>query len=166
MANYCEYQIKAKGNKKDVILLYQTMPVYDGISLLKEKNKKDGYEMIFTGNCKWNLDAYCRPVPEDFSIDSSEYIDDKGNEIKDTFDFVYITLLEKSKLLNCDIEIFCEYEDGGGLVNHFHYVNGNIESEDDLDSETGIKMCEEILGMKDLIPPYCLGIYDDEDYEW
>ena len=59
MANYCWYQIHAKGNKKNINFLYHTMPVYDNIEILEIKERNEESTIVFRGSCKWSLDAYC-----------------------------------------------------------------------------------------------------------
>lgn len=145
MANYCYFNLKAKGKKKDIEKLYEVLSNHynyvDGVNIEKtvhlsrifdcgmlddEILEEDGmYNCTFEGNCAWSV-ICCM-----FSGDHT-YYDDYKERFKENCMATTIPML--SKELDLDIEIFSE-EPGCGFMEHFLVRKGEIEIEDCVDYE-------------------------------
>lgn len=136
MANKCIYEMKVKGNKDKIEKLLSYLKAdyrYDDIKLLEctadkhffgifkceviKKEKNNGfYEYILSGICAWSV-KYCM-FKDDYSFHSS-YMKLNKNNFKGT------TLVEESRILNLDIEIFSE-EMVSEFMEHFLIKKGEI----------------------------------------
>lgn len=58
LSNISCFQIRAKGDKKKVLFFAHTLPVYEDIEIIKEKESSKNYTIIFTGCTKWALNSY------------------------------------------------------------------------------------------------------------
>lgn len=162
MANICWYQVKAKGDKKNIMFLYYSMPVYSYIYLMSSSDDT----IIFTGDCKGSLDAYCKKGKGDIKIDINEYISDTDAElINDPTKYIYYTLKDKSKMLNCEIEVFSEYEDydiyndKGDRPLFQHFSKGNILEEEKMSFKEAQDRASKIFGINKTMPNYYIGEY-------
>lgn len=165
MANICWYQVKAKGEKKNLMFLYHSMPVYNDINLISVADDT----IIFSGDCKWSLDAYCENSTDDIEIDVNEYIDgDENTLIKAPTEYIYYTLKDKSKILNCEIEVFSEYEDydidedEGDRPLFQHFSEGNILENKEMSFKEAQCKAKVLFGINDVIPN--IFIEDDIDF--
>ncbi len=170
MANICWYQIRAKGKKKNVYMIYHTMPCCDDITIKSKKGNNNDYTLIFSGSCKWSLDAYCDNSTNKLKIDVEEYVDEDGGLLKDVTDYWYYTLKDKSKIYDCEIEAFTEYEDydveedEGDKPTFEHYKDGKKIERKKLSFKEAKKKASKLFDLKNIIP----NVYDDDydpDYE-
>lgn len=142
------------------------MPVYDDIEIILEKGSNDDYTIVYTGNCKWSLDAYCKKMDSPIKVDVAGFIDEKGNLLKDVNEYRYYTLKDKSKIYNCEIEVFSEYEDydyendQGDKPLFEHYKNGKLIEKNNLLYNEIIEKAYLLFGVKIDIPNY----YEDDDW--
>jgi len=168
MANYCWYQIRVKGKKKNAFMIYHTMPVYDENDIIHQEGTEENYSLIFSGSCKWSLEAYCDNSITNLDINVDDFIGENGELLKNVTDYWYYSLKDKSKLYNCEIEAFAEYEDYdingdyGDRPTFEHYKNGEvIENQTQLSFADAQKRVEELFKIKNVIPNY----YTYEDYD-
>lgn len=170
MANICWYQLRVKGDKKKINCLYYSMPVLNDTEIVFSNDDT----IIFRGDCKWSLEAYCKPVLNDLTIDVDKYIDDEFNRIEFPLDYINYTLLDKSKLFDCEIEVFSEYEDYdtefdfGERPRFQHFSKGNILENTSLSFEEVKNRASKLFGIEDIIHKYIYNAYDDtedDDYE-
>ena len=104
MANICLYKIKVKGTKTACYALVNMMPLYSWEKeYLSEEGTDEDYTLVFSGACKWSVDAYTSKqkglVP---------YTSEEIENVQDG-DGWEICLEDKSLLLGC--EIFCNSKD-------------------------------------------------------
>lgn len=165
MANICWYQVKVKGDKKNIMFLYHSMPVYNYIELIDSSDDT----IIFIGDCKWSLDAYCENSNADIKIDVDKYISDIDTKlINDPTEYIYYTLKDKSKILNCEIEVFSEYEDydidndEGDRPLYQHFSKGNTLEEEEMSFKEIQKRANKAFNIDDAIPNY----YKEEDVDF
>ena len=70
MANICLYKVLVKGKKKVCLKLLNIMSG-DYNEILRSDGTEDEYEILFRGECNWDVDAYTveglvtRPYTED-----------------------------------------------------------------------------------------------------
>ena len=166
MANICWYQVKAKGDKKNIMFLYHSMPVYNYIDLISSSDNT----IIFSGDCKWSLDAYCENSNGDIKIDVNKYISDTDTKLIDyPTEYIYYTLEDKSKILNCDIEVFSEYEDydvdndEGDRPLYQHFSKGEVLEEENMSFKEAQDKANKIFGINNIIPNCYIG--DDMDFD-
>lgn len=126
MANYCDYEIHAKGNKKAALYLYTMMPALDYKEITHEQGNDEEYIVWITGNCKWSLDHYCEEKPNvSIDLDSLDEDDIRGEEIG--LDYWYLTMRQKSEVLG--VEILANSWSSESDFDQFdHYVNGKLIS--------------------------------------
>lgn len=134
MANICLYKIIVKGTRDACYALVNMMPLYSGEKeCIEESGTDQEYSLFFTGDCKWNVDAYT-------SWDETKtgpYTPEEIANIQDGFGWNF-PLKQKSLLLDC--EIFCNSKDidGGGWADYVHYNKGE-EILDECPKELHIK---------------------------
>lgn len=164
MANICWYQIRAKGEKKNLMFLYHSMPVYYDINMISSNDDT----IIFTGDCKWSLDAYCENSNDKLVIDVNKFINNQNEQIGEIpTEYIYCTLEDKSKILNCEIEVFSEYEDydiendEGDRPLFQHFKNGEEIVSEILSFSDAQKKANNLFGMDNIIPNY----YSYEEYD-
>lgn len=173
MANICWYQVKAKGDKKNIMFLYHSMPVYNYIDLISSSDDT----IIFSGDCKWSLDAYCENSNADIKIDVNKYISDTDTKlINDPTEYIYYTLEDKSKILNCDIEVFSEYEDydidndEGDRPLYQHFSKGEVLENEEMSFKEAQDKANKIFGINNVIPNNYIMDYDlnfdNEEFPW
>lgn len=130
MANYCEYEIHVKGNKKAALYLYTMMPALDYKEITHEQGNDDEYIVWITGNCKWSLDSYCEEKPN-VSIDLDSLSEDEIRDEEVGLDYCYLTMRQKSEVLGVEI-LAHSWSDESEFDQFDHYVNGElISSESD-----------------------------------
>ncbi len=134
MANFCYYEIHAKGPKDRVYALGAMMPVYEDIAILRKSGTDKDYTLWFKGDCKWALDAYCDEKPGVVFDESDDeeivpgksygvFIDYCYDYQKFNDEYMYLTMRQKSEILQ--IEVFAmSIDEGGGFVCFDHYKNG------------------------------------------
>jgi hypothetical protein len=118
MGDTCVYKILVKGKKKNCYKLIDMIP-NSYLIIIKENGSDDNFELIFSGECTWSIDAYTndnlRPKP---------YTDEEIEEIEEGFCW-NIPLKGKSIILNC--EILCnsrDVDDGYSVEDFVHYNKG------------------------------------------
>lgn len=102
MANYCNYEIHARGSKKAALLLFTMMPCCDDKEITHEEGTDDKYVVHMNGNCKWSLDSYCKEQPE-VKIDFESFSEEEVRDEEFGLDWWYLPLRQKSELLNLEI---------------------------------------------------------------
>lgn len=168
MANICWYQVRVKGDRKKINCLYYSMPVLNDTEILLSTDDT----IIFRGDCKWSLEAYCKPMPSDLKIDVDKYIDNEFKRIEFPLDYMYYTLLDKSKLFDCEVEVFSEYESyepvfGFGESPKFqHFSKGNTLENTLLSFEKVKSKAKKLFGREDVIPNIYNAYDDDEDEDY
>lgn len=167
MANFCWYQVKAKGKKKNLLFLYHSMPSNDDTKLILEKDN----EIIFRGSCKWSLDAYCENTTSNIKINVDDYIDDDYLLAREIDKYIYYTLKDKSKILDLEIEVFSEYEDYdykndiGDKPLFEHYLKGKLVEQKELSFDEAKKLAKELFQIDNVIPNYYDNYSDNDDYD-
>lgn len=129
MANCCYYEIHAKGPKRNVLALGCMFADYNGDKkVMLAKGDEDSFELWFKGDCKGELDAYCKEDPdiiyepfEDDDIDD----DDLESCFYEFFDeeCCRIPMRQKSEILKVEI-IALSVDEGEGFINIDHYNKG------------------------------------------
>jgi hypothetical protein len=97
------------------------MPLYTGEKeILFEEGTENNFTLIFTGDCKWSVDAYTSPLSEPKPLSPEEV------DVIDDGDYWNVNLRDKSILLNC--EIFCNSKDIDDCcwAIYEHYDKGKI----------------------------------------
>lgn len=118
MGNTCLYKILVKGKKKACYKLINMIPNSNKV-IIKEEGTDDNFELIFSGECEWSVDAYTND-----KLKPKPYTDEEIEEIEEGWCW-NIPLKGKSKILNC--EIFCsskDLDDQYSLVDFVHYNKG------------------------------------------
>lgn len=132
MANICWYQIRVRAKKENAYMFYYTTPEYNNKEIITEMGDKDDYTIIYKGDCKWSLNSYCQEKENIEKIDVSNFIKEDFSLSNDVSVYWYHTLKNKSKMFECEIEVFSEYEDycvrdnSGDIPTFEHYKNGEI----------------------------------------
>lgn len=120
MANYCYYEIRAKGSDKARMLVYYSMPCVEQKDIIYNRNG----EICFTGSCKWDIDY---GVDEDKRIDfnlstlRSKNLETLGEQLWD------VSLDKKAEAFDCEImvhswstesefNLFVQYDSDGCLT--------------------------------------------------
>ena len=121
MANYCDYEIRAKGAKKSAKLLFNMIPTMDDIYIENEGGSDDDYSIIICGNCKWSLNYNCDEQDElEFNLNEISEDDIEGGL---GTDYWYLTMRQKSEILG--LEIQAHYWSSESEFDQFdHYING------------------------------------------
>jgi hypothetical protein len=102
MANYCNYEIHARGPKKAALMLFTMIPCCDSKEITHEEGTDDKYIVHMIGNCKWSLDHYCKENP-DVKINLDEYSEDDVRDEECGLDYWYLPMSQKSELLGLEI---------------------------------------------------------------
>ena len=142
MANICEYHILVKGKKNACYALYGSINAYEEKWIKEESGTQDDYEIVFSGSCKWDIDAYTHSdnsgmveIPEDPS-DAAEFGERVASDIN---------LQDKSRIFHveiwcnsCDIdepELFSyHYKDGEFIETPYKDMPEEIEMDEYADS--------------------------------
>lgn len=121
MANYCDYEIRVKGNKKACLMVYESMPYMDFKDLDWERKEGNSYLISFTGNCKWSVNYGVKDGLKRINIDSlsESEIENSGT------DYWEYSLRAKSEAFQC--EIMVHYWSTESEFDQFdHYKNGEV----------------------------------------
>ena len=120
MANYCYYEVRAKGSEKARMLVYYSMPCVEQKEIIYHHNG----EICFTGSCKWDIDY---GVDEDKTIDfelsklRGKVLETRGEQLWD------VSLAKKARAFDCEImvhswseesefNLFVQYDNDGSLA--------------------------------------------------
>jgi hypothetical protein len=126
MANYCNYEIHARGSKKAALMLFAMMPCYDYKEITHEEGSENNYIVHMTGNCKWSLEHYCKENPGvKLTIDSYSEEDVRNEECG--VDYWYLTMRQKSELLGLEI-LAHSWSEESEFDQMEHYRNGALVS--------------------------------------
>lgn len=118
MGNTCLYKILVKGKKKACYKLIEMIPNSNKV-IIKEEGVDDNFELIFSGECEWSVDAYTND-----KLKPKPYTDEEIEEIEEGWCW-NIPLKGKSTILNC--EIFCsskDLDDQYSSIDFVHYNKG------------------------------------------
>ena len=121
MANICLYKIKVVGRKRACYALIDMMPLYSGDKdIVFEDGTDEEYSLIFTGDCKWHVDAYTQALtnPQPFTPEELDAVSDGQ--------YWQVPILQKSILLDCDIMCNSKDIDAGGKAYYEHYNRGVV----------------------------------------
>jgi hypothetical protein len=160
MANICFYKVKIKGKRNACYAFFGSMSAFDKW-ILSEEGTEDETILVIEGNCKWDVDSYCRPWKGDFPVQIPNDHEDARDEAENKY--WYYTVQQRSKMFN--VEVWCNSYDEGfedmiyellsddedfidayeiddfiregmksGIMCYVHYVNG-IEEESDCPEE-------------------------------
>lgn len=133
MANICLYKIKVKGTKAACYALVNMIPLYSWEKeYISEDGTDDEFTLVFSGACKWSIDAYTVRQVGIVPYTSKEIFNIEDGDGWD------IPLIDKSLLLCC--EIFCNSKDidSSSYAKYEHYNNG-VEICDECPKELHIK---------------------------
>ena len=109
MADCCEYRVKVKGRKNACYAFFGSMSCMDYKDMNKKSGRGSNFELIFSGNCKWDVDHYCYDkwdgsFPVEIPADPDEALEEAENK------YWYHTVQERSKMFA--VEVWClSYED-------------------------------------------------------
>ena len=124
MANYCDYEIHARGSKKACYVLFGAQPCCDEKIIDFEEGTDDDFIIHYTGACKWSLDAYCSETIEPDKIPDWENATlEKCQDEDDPFDFWYYTMQLKSEILGLEI-VARSWSDESEFDQVEHFKNG------------------------------------------
>lgn len=59
MADCCKYRVKVKGRKNACYAFFGSMSCIDYKDMNKKSCRGSNFVLIFSGNCKWDVDHYC-----------------------------------------------------------------------------------------------------------
>lgn len=122
MANYCDYEIHVKGSKKAALIVYATSKCAGKDNYIIAEERGDDYVIHFTGDCKWNLDAYCEHFKGEIDL---EAIDENDFDTMADLDLQHTFLRDKSRILHCEIEAH-SWSDESGFDAFEHYKDGEM----------------------------------------
>ena len=126
MANICNYEIHAKGNKKAVLFFYTTLQTLDYKQITHKEGNDDEYILWIKGNCKWSLDYFCEEK-KNVVIQLNEFDEDTILDERIGFDYWYLTMRQKSEILNIEI-LAHSWSDESQYDQFDHYKDGNLLS--------------------------------------
>lgn len=126
MANYCNYEIHIRGNKKSVLFFCTTLPVLDNKQIIYEKGTDKDYIVWITGNCKWSLDHFCEEK-KNVTINLNKLNEDSLRDESIGFDYWYLTMRQKSELFNLEI-LAHSWSDESEYDQFDHYKFGKLIS--------------------------------------
>ena len=107
MANYCDYKVIVKGKKNACYAFFGSMSCCDSKWVIDESGTDDDYTLLFEGNCKWAVDAYCTPWDGPFPVELPKDYQEAYNEAEENY--WYNTVRERSKMFN--VEVLCNSAD-------------------------------------------------------
>lgn len=155
MANYSYFQIRAKGEKRNVLLFAYTLPVSDTITIVKQIEKGKDYILIFKGCTNWALNTYLDKAIKLKTVKSDQYISDNGELIKT--DFIYNSLEDKAKAWKLELDVFEEYEDydpvsnSGDLPSYKRIKNGKVLEDNNYTLKEISFLLQDILKEKEML---------------
>ena len=118
MANYCDYSVRVKGNKKAGLMVFESMPCLDNKEIDPDQ---PGYAICFSGNCKWSVNYGVEDELEAVDLNSmteDDIIDQAEN-------FIDYSLRAKSEAFDCEILVHY-WSDESGFNQFDHYVKGQV----------------------------------------
>lgn len=110
MANLCYYELHAKGAKKAIHILAESLPHTDAVELQYFTDDPDNSVLWAQSVCKWSLDAYTNEQP-DWSFDLDALSEDCIQDLAFMEKFESVPLLQKSKLLKLKIQVHAWSDD-------------------------------------------------------
>ncbi len=140
MANFCNFEIRAKGSKKAVIMIYASMPCHEGSEVKFQCGTEDSYEIRFVGTCNWSVNYGVSDTWDLGEMDLTAWREDeiykKGNGL-----WGY-SLKAKSGAFHCEIQVhywseesefdqFDQYVDGRCVKQRKIEYNPDIYMSDD-----------------------------------
>lgn len=127
MANYCSYKVIVKGKRNACYAFFGSMSCLDYKEILEDDGTDDCATIRFEGNCKWSVDAYCKPWTGSFPVVLPE-TPEEALEAADNL-YWYHTVQERSRMF--EVEVWCnsadieDYDPDYGPDEIFeHYING------------------------------------------
>lgn len=153
MPNYCDYEMKVKGTKKDCQEWLSRMKSHDKENhfwrifesdISDESGTDDEYEMTIIGNCAWSLESCCRASGYSDGVDLFAVNSKELNIIMEAWSkepgmsFQEHYIYNKGECLTSECEDYNEYYYDEELYNSFEEfveenVLGNITKDDLLD---------------------------------
>ena len=101
MANYCYYLIRAKGTKKAALMAYASTPKSGDDFIVAEFGTEDKYVVWYYGECKWDLDAYCK---EKHSVEMDlTNLSEEDLRAGEGYDYWDLTMRQRSEVLGVDL---------------------------------------------------------------
>ncbi len=160
MANICEYKVKVKGKKNSCYAFYGSMPKCEDSNILIEDGSDELYMMLFTGGCKWDVDAYCEHWKGDFPVILPEDPDEAMDEANEKY--MYRTVRERSKMF--EVEVWClSSDEGGSFIDLLdHYINGESAEGDCHRELQGLEETLELTSAMNYVTELLLKYSDDE----
>ena len=126
MANYCDYEVHIRGTKKEALLFFATLPVYEiGKMITYEGGDADNYIIHVSGDCKWSLENYCTTDYDGPEADLSSYTEEDVQQFIENGNAPYadLSLALRSKLFHCEIQAK-EKSEESQFSAFSHYKNG------------------------------------------
>ena len=167
MANYCYYLIRAKGTKKAALMAYASTPKSgDDNCIVAEFGTEDKYVVWYYGECKWDLDAYCK---EKHSVEMDlTNLSEEDLRAGEGYDYWDLTMRQRSEVLGVDLFAhswseesnldYYEHWKAGTQINHGNWkCNGSSMIESDfaaLKEKEHINFNDDIGNIWDVHIPY------------
>lgn len=121
MANICMYKVLVKGRRNACMAFFGSTPCLDDKWITSEEGTDEHCTLLFEGDCKWEVDAYCKlwcgECPVELPEDAEEAL-----RFAEEHDWYY-TVQSRSEMFN--VEVFCNSLDECSDEPKFeHYING------------------------------------------
>lgn len=127
MANICEYKVIVKGRKNACYAFFGSMSCLDDKWIAEETGTQEQCTIRLEGNCKWAVDAYCRPWEGETPVVLPEDAENAMTEGENKY--WYYTVRDRSRMFG--VEVWCnsadieDYDPDLGPCEVFeHYICG------------------------------------------
>lgn len=127
MANYCDYKVIVKGRRNACYAFFGSMSCLDNKWVEEENGTDENCTLRFAGNCKWSVDAYCKPWDGTFPVPLPKDAQDALSAAEEQY--WYYTVRQRSQMFA--VEVWCNSADvddcdpdEGPVEIFMHYVNG------------------------------------------
>lgn len=122
MANIALFSIRVKGKSESELERFFDSQKFLECYSQEYKKIKDNNYLFFNGECRWGLNK-----------DSKVDLEEKNLSDYSKEELLGLSLKDKSKLFNVEIEAFDYAEDNDGYAGHYRYNNGDTLVEEEID---------------------------------
>lgn len=129
MANYCRYEVHARGDKKAALYLRCLMQSAGLLEITHEEDTAEGYVVWMRGDCNGSLSAYCKEGDDAALLDYESMEEGDLRTACDDGNW-YMTMRQKSELLDLELQVQ-EWSSESGFNNFSHYDRGECVYEED-----------------------------------